>query len=185
MSRTRFLANKVSPLSQDSIWAVASSVRKDANAALNTNDPYMDVLSALEYLHNKEAILMHIVEFNEMPSEYAIALPKSREIIIREDTYENAINGVPRDRFTLAHELGHIVLHENAPQQYASAQSVISNHHYTEDAEWQANEFAASFLIDLENKPVLKTPLLISETFGVSPEVSGIVWRKLRSLGLV
>ncbi|MEX9609231.1 ImmA/IrrE family metallo-endopeptidase [Providencia manganoxydans] len=184
MSNVRYLANKVIPLQQDFIWRIASTVRASAQNALNSDEPLVDIVSALEHLHNNEFITIEIAEFSSMPSEYALAFPKERKIIIREDTYENAVTGFPRDRFTLAHELGHLILHVNAPHHYASAQSVVSNHHYTEDAEWQANEFAASFLIDHKNKQFTRTPLLIARTFGVSHEVAGIVWRKLRSSGL-
>lgn len=183
MAKPRFLANKVSPLSSELIWDLASTVRKGACDAMEIKSARIDVVSALEFLHNNETITMIIVEPHEMPSEYAVASPTTMELYIREDTYCNAANGVPRDRFTLAHELGHLILHQNAPQQYASTRSIISNHHYTEDAEWQANEFAAMFLIDRTNKPAIQTPRLIAETFGVSFEVAGIVWRKLHDGG--
>ena len=32
---------------------------------------------------------------------------------IREDVYERAIQGVPRDIFTIAHEIGHAILHDD------------------------------------------------------------------------
>ena len=39
-------------------------------------------------------------------------------IKIREDVYERAIKGYGRDRFTLAHELGHFLMHQPRYQEY-------------------------------------------------------------------
>lgn len=63
---------------------------------------------------------------------------------IREDVYENANNGQGRDRFTIAHELGHLILQHN---HILARTSSLMTHKPYEDSEWQADNFAAEFLM--------------------------------------
>lgn len=55
---------------------------------------------------------------------------------------------VKRDRFTIAHEIGHYVLHflyQNA--QGRNLASLVATRYGSDKAEWEANWFAASFLM--------------------------------------
>lgn len=64
-------------------------------------------------------------------------------MVIREDVYEawndpnDPMHG--RARFTLAHELGHLVLHEGPA---LHRQTAMIKHKVFEDSEWQADYFA-------------------------------------------
>ena len=60
---------------------------------------------------------------------------------IRRDVYERAIKGVPRDRFTLCHELGHYLLHQ--PEFISYARGDVPRYR---DPEWQANTFAGELM---------------------------------------
>ena len=67
-------------------------------------------------------------------------------IILRADTYD-ALCDVSdpkhcRARFTVAHEIGHLILHEG----FALARGAVRHKHY-EDSEWQADTFAAELLM--------------------------------------
>ncbi|MFS8145954.1 ImmA/IrrE family metallo-endopeptidase [Rhizobium sp. BR 249] len=56
--------------------------------------------------------------------------------------------GVVRDRFTVAHELGHYVLHFLWPNQNGKRTGAIMARRYgTGRVEWEANWFAAGFLM--------------------------------------
>lgn len=78
--------------------------------------------------------------------------PVEREILLSEATYQDLRLDVPRSRFTLAHELGHAVLH--CAYLKASLEGRVPQHRYKRttlkaylDPEWQANRFAAAFLM--------------------------------------
>ena len=67
------------------------------------------------------------------------------KVLIREDVYLNACDNVCRDRFTLAHELAHWVMHRDTSfhREKPSHQKIKT----FEDPEWQAEAFAGFLLI--------------------------------------
>ncbi|SER00151.1 protein of unknown function [Virgibacillus subterraneus] len=86
-----------------------------------------------------------VVSIEEMPDDYAVTYPEEHKIVIREDVYDRAVSGVARDRFTIAHEIGHYIMHR--PDFIALArndgkQKVPAY----KDPEWQANTFAGELL---------------------------------------
>ncbi|WP_425248551.1 ImmA/IrrE family metallo-endopeptidase [Chelativorans salis] len=70
-------------------------------------------------------------------------------IVLSESSYQAACRYQGRGRWTAAHELGHLVLHKSAvpldraPIRYSKMKELPS---YA-SAEWQANAFAAGFLM--------------------------------------
>lgn len=112
-----------------------------------------------------------VIECTEM-QEYAITFPEKKIIYIREDVYENCLKGIPRDRFTIAHEIGHYLLHTPGNIKLARTNSKDKLPAY-KDPEWQANTFAAELLAP----PSLLAGLSIDEIFlrfGVSKQVADI-----------
>lgn len=180
-SRQRILGNKVAALSSESIMRKAFEARSLIQRVLQSEEPYLDPLHFLEQLHNAELIKLEIVEFEELPNEYAITIPSQRTIKLRADTYESASKGESRGRFTVAHELGHLILHANTVPQFAFSQAP-SSHHYLEDVEWQANEFAGWLLVDPTCTNLLKTPRACSIGFGVSLDTAGYMLQKIKRL---
>ncbi|MBO0213020.1 ImmA/IrrE family metallo-endopeptidase [Vibrio sp. Vb2880] len=111
--------------------------------------------------------------------EEARAYPDSDFIAIREDVYDKACGGCGHSRFTIAHELGHIVMHKGVVASFARG----GEHQIFEDSEWQADVFASEFLadsrlIDLD----IDTPATVSERFGVTEEAAIVKLSKLRSI---
>jgi Zn-dependent peptidase ImmA (M78 family) len=87
---------------------------------------------------------------------------------IREDVYEGAVKGNPRDRFTLCHELGHYLLHQ--PQQISFARGAVPKYC---DPEWQANTFAGELMAPsnlIQNMTVDE----IAEQCGISKTAASI-----------
>jgi putative toxin-antitoxin system, toxin component len=77
---------------------------------------------------------------------WAITTPHERTIRIKESVYNNACNGEPQSRFTIAHELGHLFLHHKFDETFAREKA----YGYIEtwrDSEWQADTFAAEILM--------------------------------------
>ena len=82
-----------------------------------------------------------IVPEHEMKDTYGTTNTASNIMRIREDVYDGAVKGVPRDRFTLCHELGHFFLHQ--PKFVSYARGSIPTYC---QPEWQANTFAAELM---------------------------------------
>lgn len=70
---------------------------------------------------------------------------EQKAIELREDVYELACSGDGRARFTIAHEVAHLVLHANRGG-LARQESGAHVPAYR-DPEWQANTFASNLLI--------------------------------------
>ncbi|MCL1914983.1 MAG: ImmA/IrrE family metallo-endopeptidase [Eubacteriaceae bacterium] len=110
-----------------------------------------------------------VVECHELPHDYAETLPQQNLIRVREDVYHNAIKGDGRARFTLAHELGHLLMHSNGVIALARNESI---HKYM-DPEWQANTFAGELLVN-PGLCVGRTAVFIAEKSKVSLQVAEI-----------
>lgn len=71
--------------------------------------------------------------------------PVQKIIRIREDVYEGACNDKGRDRFTVAHEVGHALLH--CGQISLNRQAPDIDIPTFRDPEWHAQAFAGELLI--------------------------------------
>jgi hypothetical protein len=102
-------------------------------------------------------------------------------VAMAEETYGDLEAGVPRALFTLAHEIGHAVLHAQelvdrglGPPSAASLARPVAAHRIFLDTEWQANGFASALLIPaeglrfLENGGANLDEFLLQEQFSVS-----------------
>ncbi len=89
------------------------------------------------------------VEENNVDGVEAYTQFDPPSITVRDYVYENAASQDGRARMTLAHELGHLVMHKSAvpmnraPGKYSSLQQLPK----FASAEWQANTFASAFLL--------------------------------------
>lgn len=94
----------------------------------------------------KFGITYDVLQIAEMPHAgvEACCLPESLVICIREDVYEKACLDDARARFTIIHEFGHLVLGHS--RTLNRAPSAIPTRTF-EDSEWQADQFAAEFLM--------------------------------------
>jgi len=83
----------------------------------------------------------------------AVTYPRHRTLGLAPDVYEALLSGDGRARFTTAHEIGHLFLHSDSadgfesgtgPPLYRKGQLPAYR-----DPEWQADSFAASFLMPI------------------------------------
>ena len=84
-----------------------------------------------------------VVDKSTMGDCHGRTYPDKHKIEIREDVYENAVAGKGRDRLTIAHEVGHYMLHESENLALARAE-VIPDYR---DPEWQATAFGGELLV--------------------------------------
>lgn len=134
----------VPPLSWAKIDDLVDNLRGHYGLSGKAYFPVVDLLE--QVMSNKLRMFdVEIVSRSNMPSEYATTSQDGRLLKIREDTYIKACSGEGRARFTLAHELGHMVMHCCGVEVFAlsSGEHIPSYRH----SEKQANYFAASILM--------------------------------------
>ena len=92
---------------------------------------------------------------------------------------------VERDRFTIAHEIGHYVVHFLWPRKHGETITKLAAARYGSDrAEWEANWFAAAFLmpVDAFTKAAEEEDYnigAVAERFHVSYAAAEVRWRAL------
>ncbi len=140
----------------------------------------VDIVLLLERLHlHDDDFTFAVVPDDEMKGCYAETISEENMIRVNETTYLGAINGNNRDRFTLAHELGHYLLHadeEVVKLSRKTSSGCMSTPCYRK-AEWQANTFAGEFLVS-EHLVEGMSPLMISLKCGVSMKTAEIQHRE-------
>lgn len=88
---------------------------------------------------------LEIVPKEEMGTKHGETYPSKKLIRIREDVYLNAVAGCGRDRLTIAHEIGHLLLHGDDSIALCRLEPDESLKPY-EDPEWQADAFGGELL---------------------------------------
>jgi len=123
-----------------------------------------------------------ILDFNRFPSgSIRIDGVGQFSILLASHTGPN------RDRFTIAHELGHYFLHYLYPKQNgADIQTMEAQRYGSGPVEWEANWFAAGFLMPATKfaeryEDLNGSIALLADEFGVSVEAARI---RAESLGL-
>lgn len=117
-----------------------------------------------------------IVPKSEMQDTYGTTNTASNVMRIRQDVYDRAVDGSPRDRFTLCHELGHYLLHQ--PEYISYARGSIPTYC---QPEWQANTFAAELMAPyhlVKNMTVEE----IARNCGMSKTAANIQYRTYHNL---
>lgn len=171
---------RVPPRSAESIRGVALFVRQMFGMA----ERKVDVLRLLEVELHKINITYEVCDSADMGQDHGLTYPDRGVIQIREDVYLGARGGNPRDRFTICHEVGHLALHPGVSFARAHTEPRIWKPY--EDSEWQADTFAAEFMMPIQDVLVCCRDVTdVMDKFGVSHEAAEIRWRTLRKNGFV
>lgn len=175
MFAKRELGHRVSPLSNEKIKMYAQRFRDVLEL---TDQTYLRLDVLLEGLAASETIELEIVEDRLLPKRYAVTYPDKNKIVLQESVYDALCEDDNHARFTVAHELGHLIMHRN--QMSYARSKVPAGHKIYEDSEWQADVFASHFLIDSRLVKPKLTVSEISEKFGVSMQAAEAWVRKNR-----
>ncbi len=153
-----------SPLSRAEIRSLAWEVR--SNLSLDKK-PYLDVIAMFEWILPQvfDEFTFEYCGTNEMGENHGLTNVKNKTILIREDVYERACDGRGRDRMTIAHEIGHLMLHSEGRVFMRRGTGEIKAYR---DPEWQAKAFAAELLIPSHFANTFGTLIEASRGFGVS-----------------
>lgn len=112
------------------------------------NEPYFPIVQFIEFVlgnPDNPDFNYEIVEPGEMEDMYGSTNTGTNVMKIRSDVYDRAVAGVPRDRFTLCHELGHYLMHR--PEFMSYARGEVPRY---KNPEWQANTFAGELMAPYE-----------------------------------
>lgn len=162
----------VSPKSEEEIKGYAASIRKFFS---------MNQLKSFDIVRFIELILtqvyrgfrFEVVEDYELPDREAEMSPSDFCIRVRQSVYKKACELDGHARFTLAHELGHFILHRDQGLAFGRPAMNGSIPAY-KNSEWQADTFARHLLVP-EDMAKGMNSLEIAAVFDVSRQVAAIV----------
>lgn len=128
----------VEPMSRDGIRELAKEFRSLFGLEKVLSFP---IVQFIEWVLPQIGLEYEYVSVQEMGDAYGVTHTQKGIMRIREDVYERAIAGNPRDRFTLCHELGHFLMH--SPNRVNFARGEVPAYM---NPEWQANVFAGELM---------------------------------------
>lgn len=103
---------KVPPRSRAEIRRLANVMHKHLHYDESRPFPVVEVLEfVLPKLYRDYNY--EILPIEEMGDDHGKTFPDKRLIYIREDVYDGACDNKGRDRFTICHEISHLLLHSN------------------------------------------------------------------------
>ncbi len=170
--------HKVRPLKIVDIREAADAFRD----LLEIRSPYLDIVKIYDFVLPQIDVTVDVCTEEELGENHGMTYPDTGVIKIREDVYRRAGEGKGRDRFTLSHEIGHLILHTGI----ALARGPDpSDHKPYEDSEWQANTFAAEFLMPVEHVCATRSIAEVAKRFGVSCDAARTRLEKLKQQGVL
>lgn len=123
-----------------------------------------------------KGFVFRVQEHSVMGNDHGRTYATERRIDLRQDVYDGMCRGEGRDRFTGAHELGHLFLHQSIPlaraMEHTNSMLTITN------SEWQANTFASWLLIDDDSLKHCESIEEVAERFGVSYDAAKVRFRR-------
>lgn len=155
----------VPPRSTQWIYTEAAAVRERLKKLIGST-PMVPLDQLYETLHLVlPDFRFEVCDHDEMGDDHGKTYPTKQLIKLREDVYEGMCAGNGRDRFTGAHELGHLFMHKEAAFARQAANPGLPIYF---NSEWQADCFASAFLIDGQLLTQCRSIEEVQEMFGVS-----------------
>lgn len=153
----------VPPMSRNKIAQIGAALRKGISLDLVQRFPIVEIY---EWLHLIVPGSRYQVEESRlMGDDDARTYPEKGLIQIREEVYDAAAQENGRARFTLAHELGHLMMHRNISFARVNPQCPPR---IFENSEWQADVFASHLLMPDELIASCSSVEDVMRNFGVS-----------------
>lgn len=174
---------QVPAMSRKQIRSVANNIRKINKEMTGQDAPFFPIIEFLDVTLTKhfDDFVLEVVDQYHMGDAHGMSYPDEHLIQVRSDVYEQACRNHGRDRMTLAHELGHYVLHSNMG--LARMTSAVSIKPYR-SSEWQASALAGELLISAEHIGDCGSPSEMALKFGVTIEAAIYQWGVFSKEGL-
>lgn len=176
---------RVSPKSRMEIEQYACAWRDALGIAHSCQAP--DIIAVLENELPKlfSDFVLQVKEDRYMDgAEGYTEFEPAPSIVLSDTAYESAGSHKGRGRWTAAHELGHLVLHKSAVpfERATGTYTKMRQLAVFESAEWQANAFAAGFLLPEHLVRDFSDATEIADFFSVSRQAAE---NRIKTLGLV
>lgn len=167
------------PMSRLELREIANNVR---SAFDSQNNLYFDVLMFLELLCSDSSYANYEIVTDDTfpPHIHGDTDIIKKEIRIKESVYDGAVNGNGRDRMTIAHEIGHLILLSMFGIKLQRNLKKGKAPLYC-SPEWQAKCFAAELLIPADLTKGM-TPKEIAQKCGVSKAAANYQYNINRNL---
>jgi len=165
----------VPPLGKASIYQTAGSVRERFRPLMGSK-AFVPIDRIYEMLHLVlPGFRFEVCDRAELGDDHGQTFPEKLLIKLREDVYDGMCTGSGRDRFTGAHELGHLFLHKSAG---FARQALRPGAPLYVNSEWQADTFSSAFLIDERRLDECRTLDQVTAMFGVSEAAARVRFKK-------
>lgn len=128
----------VEPRTSEDIAQIANGLRQ---SSARSNNIWFPIVHFVEELVGDG---FQVLSPEEMGLNEGLTFPDQGIVQIREDIYLAACNDDGHARDTLAHELGHFILHKGLKLARTGSRNTVPRK--IEDSEWQADEFAGLLL---------------------------------------
>ncbi len=162
------------PASRQNLRDYAYQIRKNLGME---DDMYFPVVEFLEILPRIFPYMSYeIVLDDELDIHIHAETDIENNIIrIKQSVYDGAFSGKGRDRFTIAHEIGHFLLMCVSGVKFARS---ITKPRPFEDPEWQADAFAGELLVPHHKLKRYKKPSTLARRCGVSIDCAELALKK-------
>jgi hypothetical protein len=165
--KTRLEGTVVPPRSRDNIAGNAAAMRQFLRLE---KTPYFPIGKAYEILGLMfEGARFEVLEDYEMGGDHGRTYPDRRLIELPNSVYERGCEGEGRDRFTMCHELGHLMMHRGIA--FSRIDPMRPPKIYC-NSEWQADTFASHLMMPSPFVGQYETVSQLVEIFGVSLEAA-------------
>lgn len=173
---------QASSLNRESIRSIAHQLRDISNSISGSATDCFDIIYCLDVILPRldANFSLEVCEQSEMGENHGLMIPHQNKIKIRDDIFSRAIQGQGRDRFTLAHELGHYLLHRNMGLAFRTKPNSLILY---QNIEWQANCFAGELLVDSRRICSSMKISSVAKAFGVSIPAAEYQLRQLKLVG--
>lgn len=171
----RKLGHKVKPLRKVAVQQVAQAFRD----SVGIKGERINICALYELLQDMGFLEFEVVEDWALFGMEAQTKPDENFIQIRQSVYDLATEGDGHCRFTLAHELGHLLLHKGQ-EAVIYARGEIPKHEIYEDSEWQADVFASELLMDSRLVDSNKSASEVAKIFGTSVTAAAMKIRDIK-----
>lgn len=134
------------PLSRQQIRQYVHTIRKVLHLENELMFPVERFLESIHCLISDDDFYYEIVDDNSLPGNvHAQYDLQDNSIKIKQSVYDGACNGNGRDRMTIIHEIGHLLLLKHSSMKLA--RSFDADIPPYMDPEWQAKCFAGEMLV--------------------------------------
>jgi Zn-dependent peptidase ImmA (M78 family) len=173
------------PRSDQTVRDIAQQIKDSAGLP---RDGAWDVVEYLKRgeiptLFGTKALKVEVLSDTQMGEDEGLTIfePGRVKILVKKTVYNQAIVGEGRSRMTLAHELGHAVMHEGAPKARRTLGTITPKHLKAfASAEHQAKVFAAALLIEESVAANCNTPEDLAIECMVSMQAATIEFQRIK-----